>query len=376
MLYNTTTMNKVVTIQKYIDKSLSIEDAMKHLQCSERTIYRYARIYKEHGPPWLRHWLSWRRSNNRNKKRDRLEKYARQERFRWFWPTLLAEKIEEILWYPVPVESLRRRMIERWVRMPRKPRKVKRTPRKRKQWYGMMIQFDWSYHDWLENGKERCLLLWVDDATWKCMHVKFTKNESIDDVISYREEYFEIYGKPSIIYLDRHASYKVNHRKDQFDHTTITRFETAMRYLWIHVIFARSAEWKWRVENKFKLFQDRWIKELRLAWIDTYDEAERYLQEVVVPSLNKKFGIESEVKWDYHVKLTGKDKQQLERYFAKRTKRKISKVWVVRYQWGKYLVKKWQTLNWTRDVYVLESHLWNLQMWNWDLQLCFEKKVR
>ena len=57
----------------------------------------------------------------------------------------------------------------------------------------MMIQFDGSYHDWLENGEERCLLLGVDDATGKVMHVKFAQNECIKDIINYREEYFAIY---------------------------------------------------------------------------------------------------------------------------------------------------------------------------------------
>lgn len=362
-----------MTTQKFIDKSISLEQAAKHLLCSDRTVYRYAAIYKIHWLPWLIHWLKWRRSNNRNRKRENLEKYARQDRFRWFGPTLLSEKLEEILWYKIPIESLRRRMTEWWTWTSRKPRKVKRSPRRRKDWYWMMVQFDGSYHDRLENWEEMCLLLWVDDATGDAMHAKFTKNESLNDVISYREEYFEIYGKPSTIYLDRHASYKVNHRVDQFDHTTKTRFQTAMNYLGIQTIFARSPEWKWRVENRFKLFQDRGIKEFRLAWINTYKEAEKYLQEKLIPSWNKKFRVEAEIKWDFHVPLTSEDVQQLERYFAKRSKRKINKVWVVSYEWNKYVVSRWQSLDWTRNVRVLESHFWNIQIRSWTIQLSFKK---
>jgi transposase len=70
MLYTDITMNKVVTVQKYIDNTLSIEDAVKHLQCSERTLYRYVASYKIHGPPGLIHGLRGRRSNNRKKKRE------------------------------------------------------------------------------------------------------------------------------------------------------------------------------------------------------------------------------------------------------------------------------------------------------------------
>jgi len=372
-MFNSTDMNRILTIQKFVDKTLSLEEATKHLSCSERTIYRLSAKYRTHWPPGLRHWLKWRRSNNRRKKREGLEKYVKKKCYTWFWPTLLAEKLEEVLWYSVPVETLRRRMTERWTWMPRKPRKIKRHPRKRKDGYWMMIQFDGSYHDWLENWEEMCLLLWVDDATWDAMHARFTKNESINDVISYREEYFEIYGKPSVIYLDRHASYKVNHRVDQFDHTTKTRFQTAMNYLGIQTIFAKSPEWKWRVENRFKLFQDRWIKEFRLAWIKTYKEAEKYLQDKLIPSRNKKFRVEPDARWDYHVPLTDKDIQQIERYFAKRSKRKINKVWVVSYEWNKYVVGKWQSLDWTRDVRVLESHYWNIQIRSWPIQLEFKK---
>ena len=68
-----------------------------------------------------------------------------------------------------------------------------------------MIQFDWSYHDRLQDGGIGFLLIWVDDATGDIVHAKFTRNENIFDVINYRTEYFDKYGKPSSIYLDLHA---------------------------------------------------------------------------------------------------------------------------------------------------------------------------
>jgi hypothetical protein len=50
------------------------------------------------------------------------------------------------------------------------------------------------------------------------------------------------YGKPKAIYVDCHASYKVNHPQDQFDEETKTRFEKGMNKLGIDVIFAKSPE--------------------------------------------------------------------------------------------------------------------------------------
>jgi hypothetical protein len=40
-----------------------------------------------------------------------------------------------------------------------------------------------------------------------------------------------MYGKPQSIYVDCHATYKVNHEQDQFDEEMKTRFSTGMQRL-------------------------------------------------------------------------------------------------------------------------------------------------
>lgn len=369
MIYNHKLMNKVLTIEKFSNGSISLEEAVNNLKVSERTIYRYQSAYKAEWPPWLIHGLAGKRSNNRNNKREWVRKYAEKKRYQWFGPTLLSECLEKELGYLIPVESLRRRLIQRWLRMPRKPRPPKRRPRRRKDSYWMMIQFDWSYHDWLENWQERCLLIGVDDATGKVCHASFARSENIEDVVTYRIQYFETVGKPSCIYLDRHASYKVNHRKDQYDHETLTRFQQAMQLLGIQVIFARSAQWKGRVENKFRTFQDRWIKMMRLAWIKTYIEAEAYLQQELIPSFNKKFGKTPKIPGDYHVPITHFEKEKLERYFGKRSKRCMNKVWVVRYQNQKFLIAEGQPLTDWKLIHVIHTHTDKIQLWSWETNL-------
>ena len=47
MLYDDITMNKVLTVQKFLDKSITREEAMKHLDCGRSTIFRYAKAYRE-----------------------------------------------------------------------------------------------------------------------------------------------------------------------------------------------------------------------------------------------------------------------------------------------------------------------------------------
>jgi hypothetical protein len=50
-------------------------------------------------------------------------------------------------------------------------------------------------------------------------------------MVTFWREYFMRYGKPGVIYVDRHATYKVNHERDWFDEEMVTRFQRAMRRL-------------------------------------------------------------------------------------------------------------------------------------------------
>ena len=45
MLYNDKTMNKVLTVEKFSNGSISLEEAVAKLQVSERTVYRYKATY-------------------------------------------------------------------------------------------------------------------------------------------------------------------------------------------------------------------------------------------------------------------------------------------------------------------------------------------
>jgi hypothetical protein len=78
----------------------------------------------------------------------------------------MREHLEEDFGIEINKETLRQIMmrIGVWTSNPRK-KKIIRTMRMRKTKFGIMIQFDGSYHDWFENGEERCLLHAIDDAT-------------------------------------------------------------------------------------------------------------------------------------------------------------------------------------------------------------------
>lgn len=178
--------------------------------------------------------------------------------------------------------------------------------------YGELVQFDGSYHNWLgAEAGEICLLLTVDDATSMPIHGKFDSDEGLIPVMGYWQEYMSIYGKPLAIYTDKFSTYKMNHKMAIGNPDTKTQFGRALETLRVEVIFANSPQAKGRVENKFKTFQDRLIKELRLAGIKTIEEANRFLNEKFIPNYCKRFGKKAAKEGDLHRPLTAMERKQL-----------------------------------------------------------------
>lgn len=361
----------MATTDKLNNKIITIADAQSALWVSERTIYRYLQWLRSGWPPWLIHWLRWKPSNNQVVKMDVYKKFAMKKDYDDFWPTLLADTLEEeCWWWEINPETMRLNMIKRglWTSKKRHT-KVKNTKRDRRPNKGMMIQFDWSYHDWFEDWVKRCLLLAVDDATSELIKWIFTMWETLEDMIIFWEDYFIKHGKPESIYVDRHATYKVNHERDMFDKEMITRFQRAMRKLWIDVIYSYKPEWKWRVERAFRTLQDRLIKKMRLKWCKTVEEAQKYLNEVYIPEHNKKFAVKAKEKRDFHKNFTKYEQEMYQRYFAKETWRSIKKDGTVQYNKKLYQIKKWEKLyNWNK-VIVYETEWWNIEIRSWKVKL-------
>lgn len=379
LTYTEKQMKKIQITQKCADKVITFDQAMESLSVSERTMYRYLAKLKEEWPPWFIHWLQDRPSNNKwNKSLKSLaayKPYALKKKYEWFWPTLLAEALEEELWWwKVNVESLRLNMIKWWIWVVKKRKtKVKRKQRERRTNDGMMIQFDWSYHDWLEDWVERCILLAIDDATSNLKKITITKWETLLDMEKYWKEYFETYGKPQSIYLDCHATYKVNHEQDMFDGEMLTRFSRAMQKMKIQIIYSKTPEWKWRVERSFRTLQDRLIKKMRLKWIKTVKEAKKYINEIYIPKHNNKYWKKAGKQDDYHMNFTENDKENYHWYFAKESERSIKRDWTIQYQNTIYQIRKWQSLYKWDKITVKETSLWKIKISSWNANLDYHK---
>src|ERR1700761_1619566 len=181
----------------------------------------------------------------------------------WYWdfgPTLAAEKLHEDHGVVVGRETLRQWMIADGLWRDRKQRK--RIHRLRRECVGELVQVDGSEHWWFEDRGPQCtLLVFVDDATSRLMHLQFIESESTFAYFHAARAYLEAWGKPVAFYSDKHGVFRVNH-PGALGGDGMTQFGRALHALNIDIICANSSPAKGRVERANKTLQDRLVKEL------------------------------------------------------------------------------------------------------------------
>lgn len=154
---------------------------------------------------------------------------------------------------------------------------------------------DGSDHDWFEGRRDRAtMMVLVDDATnWT--HAKFFESETTAAAMTVFGEYVEHYGLPRSLYIDRASIYKTTRDStvDEVlqDTSPLTQFGRAMHTLDVELILAHSAQAKGRVERRHGVFQDRFIKALRLQQISTLESANFFLEHEYLDELNAQFHV-------------------------------------------------------------------------------------
>src|SRR5882757_8649359 len=189
-----------------------------------------------------------------------------------------AEKLAELHDIHLARETVRQWMITAGVWKDRRARlKAVHQPRYRRDCLGELVQIDGSEHWWFEARGPQCtLLVFIDDATSRLMHLQFVESESTFDYFAATRAYLERYGKPVALYSDKHGVFRVN-RKDAIGGDGMTQFGRALHALNIDIICANSSQAKGRVERANGTLQDRLVKEMRLSGIDTIAAGNAFL---------------------------------------------------------------------------------------------------
>ena len=149
------------------------------------------------------------------------------------------------------------------------------------------------------------------------------------------EQHLRTYGRPLGLYVDKHSVFRVN-QKEIADGKGETHFARVLKSLDIKLICAHSPQAKGRVERANGTLQDRLIKEMRLRGIKNIAEGNDFLSEFI-PKYNRQFGKEAKEKENAHRGL--RDTDDLERIFARKSKRKLSKNLTFQYESELYQIE-------------------------------------
>ncbi len=209
-------------------------------------------------------------------------------------------------------------------------------PRLRRDCLGELIQIDGSHHDWFEGRAPKCcLLVYVDDATGRLIHLRFCQSESAFDYMVATRDYIDKHGKPVAFYSDKHAVFRVSQAETR--RTGITQFGRALHDLNIDLICANSSQAKGRVERANLTLQDRLVKEMRLENITGIDNANAWI-ETFISDFNRRFARPAKYPKNLH-RTVSESSPELDDIFAWQTLRTLSKSLTFQYDKILYLVE-------------------------------------
>lgn len=290
VIMSETELSRLDSVRKIQEKRLSVTRAAKLHGVSRRQVHRWLLRYAADGAAGL---VSRRRGKPSNRKYPR--GYQNQivelvrEHYHDFGPTLACEKLLERHQLVVGKETLRQWMITAglWTTHRQHNKRV-HQPRNRRECVGELIQIDGSPHWWFEDRGPKCtLLVFIDDATSRLMHLQFAQSESTFDYMRAMRHYIDQHGKPLALYSDKHSVFRVN-TKGALGGDNMTQFGRALKELNIEILCANTCQAKGRVERANLTLQDRLVKELRLEGIDDMAAATDFLP-LFVEDFNRRF---------------------------------------------------------------------------------------
>ena len=324
--------DRIWVLRQVDEGTLTAGAGAARIGVTPRHFRRLRRGFEAEGDAAVVHGLRGRRSNRAlpRELRERALEVAEDPLYRGFGPTLLAEHLERSFTLRVSPDTLRGWMMEAglWKRQRRRARHRSRRPRRAA--LGELEQWDSSTHGWLEDrvAGDQVLISIHDDATSRLMTARFVAR---DDGAENRRAiiaYLRRHGRPVSVYTD-HAGHfgQWLSKKEKRTESIIAR---ALGELGVGVILAGSPQAKGRVERSFGTAQDRLIKEMRVAGIDTLGGANRFLAEHWVPFWNERFAVEPRDPADAHRPLpSGID---LEALFAETETRAVARDFTIRFR--------------------------------------------
>jgi transposase len=290
--------DRLVVLRKLKAKQIKQAQAATELGVSVRHVRRLLERFQEGGDKAMVHGLRGRASNRKRdaKECERAVRVLSQEVYRGFGPTLAAEYLAKHHKLRIGREALRQLMMAAGLwRSRRQKVDAVHDWRPRRSRFGELVQWDTSNHDWLEGrGKRLYLIHMIDDATSELV-ARFVDSDSTAENMQVLRQYLERNGRPLAFYTDKASLFQtaVKRRRDtpgeEIDPVEMepTQIGRALRELGIAWIAAHSPQAKGRVERSFRTAQDRLVKGMRVAGVETLAQANQYLEKEFLPWWNQ-----------------------------------------------------------------------------------------
>ena len=154
--------------------------------------------------------------------------------------------------------------------------------------FGQEVQMDACNKMWF-GGIPSFLHLAVDKATKKVLFGWFEYEEITRGYYVLLFNIIINYGIPQKIKADNRSTFSANNAKEKEKKVFMTQFGKVCERLDIVLHTTSVSTAKANVERENKTFKDRLIAELRYEGITDIDEANKYLNDIFIPKMNKRF---------------------------------------------------------------------------------------
>jgi hypothetical protein len=314
--------------------------AAQRMKLSDRQVRRLLLRLREEGDRAVIHGLRGRPSNRKFAVSLQRKILARVGQcYADFGPTLAAEHLAQE-GFALSRETLRKWMTQAAFWRPRCQRVKKiHVWRERRASFGELVMQDSSPFRWLEDRGPACQLIAViDDATSR-IYAHLVEHDTTEENLRTFGGWLRRYGRPLAHYTDKNSIFRSNRpaviSEQLRGERARSQFGRALQELGIEWIAAQSPQAKGRIERLFATLQDRLVKEMRLAGIDSIEGANHFLETRFLPEWEQRFTVVPRNPRNAHRQL-GRE-QRLEEILSVRMVRKVAQDHTVSWEgnlWG------------------------------------------
>jgi len=154
--------------------------------------------------------------------------------------------------------------------------------------FGQEVQMDAAFWIWF-GTEETALHLSVDKATKKVLSGWFDYEETTSAYMVVLMNMIINFGIPEKVKTDKRSSFSINNAKSSKSKLNVTQFKRMCEDLEINLACSSDPLFKPNAERENGTFKRRLKAELRHEGITNIDDANKYLNEVFIPKINKRF---------------------------------------------------------------------------------------